>query len=118
MGADNKLLESSFISVNFDFYNILTWTTAHDVLLCKEILVQKFYKFKKGSNESGRIWTQISENLNSVTTIKFKLNQRVVRERFDLLLGRCRQQSKEEAKASSASPEPTELDRRIVRRNF
>ena len=33
-----------------------------------------------------------------------------MRERFDLLLGRCRQQSKEEAKASSASPEPTELD--------
>ena len=73
-------------------------------------LVQEFYKFRKGSNERGRIWTQISENLNSVTTIKFKLNQRVVRERFDLLLGRCRQQSKEEAKASSASPEPTELD--------
>ena len=82
MGADNKLLESSFISVNFDFYNILTWTTAHDVLLCKEILVQKFYKFKKGSNESGRIWTQISENLNSVTAVKRKLNQRVVRERY------------------------------------
>ena len=79
-------------------------------------LVQEFYKFRKGSKERERIWTQISENLNSVTTIKFKLNQRVVRERFDLLLGRCRQQSKEEAKASSASPEPTELDRRIVRR--
>ena len=91
MGTDNKLLESSFISVNFDFYNKpIYWTTAHDVLLCKEILVQEFYEFKKGSNESGRIWTQISENLNSVTAVKLKLNQRVVRERFDLLLGRFR----------------------------
>ena len=79
------------------------------MLLCKEILVQEFYKFKKESNESGRIWTQISENLNSVTAVKLKLNQRVVRERFDLLLGRFRWQSREEAKASSASPEPTKF---------
>ena len=72
-------------------------------------LVQEFYKFKKGSNESGRIWMQISENLNSVTAVKLKLNQRMVRERFDLLLGRFRQQSREEAKASDASPEPTKF---------
>ena len=50
---------------------------------------------------------QISENLNSVTAVKFKVNQWTVRERFDLLLGRCRQQSSEEAKASGTSPEPT-----------
>ena len=72
-------------------------------------LVQEFYKFKKGSNESRRIWMQISENLNSVTAVKLKLNQRTVRERFDLLLGRFRQQSREEAKASDASPEPTKF---------
>ena len=77
--------------------------------MCKEILVQKFSKFKKGRNERGRIWKQISENLNSVTAVKFKVNQRVVRERFDLLLRRFRQQSREEAKASGASPEPTKF---------
>ena len=53
-------------------------------------LVQEFYKFRKGSNERGRIWMQISENLTSVTAVKLKLNQRVVRETFDLLLGRFR----------------------------
>ena len=51
----------------------------------------------------------ISENLNSVTAVKFKVNQWTVRERFDLLLGRCRQQSSEEAKASGTSPKPTEF---------
>ena len=62
MGTDNKLLKISFISVNFDFYNgPMEWTTAHDVLLCREIFLQEFYKFKKGSNERGRTWTQISE---------------------------------------------------------
>ena len=61
----------------------MEWTTTHDVLLCREILVQEFYKFKKGSNERGRIWTQISQNLNSVAAVKFKVNQRAARERFD-----------------------------------
>ena len=100
MGIDNKLLKISFISVNFDFYNRpMEWTTAHDVLLCREIFLQEFYKFKKGSNKRGRTWTQIS-----------KVNQRPVRERFDFLLGRSRQQSREEAKACGACLEPTELD--------
>ncbi|XP_029180213.2 uncharacterized protein [Acropora muricata] len=88
----------------------MEWTTTHDMLLCREILVEEFYRFKKGSNERGRIWTQISQNLNSVAAVKFKVNQRAVRERFDLLIGRFRQQSKEEAKASGVSPEQTELD--------
>ena len=77
----------------------MEWTTAHDVLLCREIFLQEFYKFKKGSNKRGRTWTQIS-----------KVNQRPVRERFDFLLGRSRQQSREEAKACGACLEPTELD--------
>ena len=86
MDTDNKLLKISFISVNFDFYNRpMEWTTAHDVLLCREIFLQEFYKFKKGSNERGRTWTQISENLNCVTAVKFKVNQRAMRKRFDFL---------------------------------
>ena len=88
----------------------MEWTTTHNMLLCREILVEEFYKFKKGSNERGRIWTQISQNLISVAAVKFKVNQRAARERVDLLIGRSRQQSKEEAKASGVSPEQsTEL---------
>ncbi|PFX13051.1 hypothetical protein AWC38_SpisGene22906 [Stylophora pistillata] len=56
----------------------MEWTTAHDVLLCRENLVEEFYKFKKGSNDRGRIWTKISENLKSVTAVKFKANQRAL----------------------------------------
>ena len=52
---------------------------------------------------------QSSENLNSVTVAKFKVNQWTVKERFDLLLWRFRQQSREKAKVSGASPKPTEL---------
>ena len=50
------------------------------------------------------------KNLNCVTAVKFKVNQRAMRKRFDFLLGRSRQQSREEAKACSAFLKPTELD--------
>ena len=50
------------------------------------------------------------KNLNCVTAVKFKVNQRAMRKRFDFLLGRSRQQSREEAKACGACLEPTELD--------
>lgn len=68
---------------------------------------RRVYKIKNGSNERGRIWAQ---NLNSVAAVKFTLNQREVRERLDLLIGRFRQQSKEEVKASTVSPAEKELD--------
>ena len=68
------------------------------------------YKFKKRSKDRRRIWTWIAETLNDVRAVKFKVNQRAVRERFDLLIGRFRQQSKEEEKASGVLPDQTELD--------
>lgn len=55
----------------------------HDVPLCREVLVKEFYKFEKGSNERGRIWTQISRHLNSVAAVNFEVNQRVAWERFN-----------------------------------
>ena len=60
--------------------------------------------------KEARIWAQISQNLNSATAVKFKVNQTAVRERCDLLIGIFRQQSREEAKASGVSPEQTELE--------
>lgn len=93
--ADTELVIGKFIHL-FEFCFLpwsidLEWTTTHVVLLCRDILVEAFYKLKKGSNERGRIWTQISQNLNSVAVVKFKVYQRAVRERFDLLIERFRQ---------------------------
>ena len=103
----NWLLESSFIYEFCFLHRSMEWTTTHDMLLCREILAEEFHKIKNGSNERPRIWAQ---NLNSVAAVKFTLNQREVRERFDLLIGRFRQQNKEEVKASAVSPAQKELD--------
>ena len=65
---------------------------------------------KKGSNERVKARTYISETLNNVKNIKFKVTQRAVRERSDLLTTKFPQQNKEKEKASGISPETTELN--------
>ena len=32
----------------------MLWTKNHDILLCREILVEEPYKFKRGSSERGQ----------------------------------------------------------------
>ena len=66
--------------------------------------------FKKESNERGKARNYIYETLNNVKKIKFKVTQRSVRERFDLLTTKFPQQNKEEEKASGISPETTKLN--------
>ncbi|XP_044166330.1 uncharacterized protein LOC122950339 [Acropora millepora] len=88
------------------------WTKAHDTLLCREILALEPYKHKKGSNEAGKIWTDIAQSLKNCQQLKFKqnLSQRAVRERFSLLQTRYKENEREETRASGISPEQDELD--------
>ena len=89
------------------------WTKAHDTLLCREVLALEPYKHKKGSNEAGKIWTDISQSLKNCQELKFKqnLSQRAVRERFSLLQARYKEKERElEIRASGISPEQDELD--------
>jgi len=88
------------------------WTKAHDTLLCREVLALEPYKHKKGSNEAGKIWTDIAQSLKNCQQLKFKqnLSQRAVRERFSLLQTRYKEKEKEEISASGISPEQDELN--------
>ena len=88
------------------------WTKAHDTLLCREVLALEPYKHKKGSNEAGKIWTDIAQSLKNCQHLKFKknLSQRAVRERFSLLQARYKENEKEEIRASGISPEQDELN--------
>ena len=81
----------------------MQWTREHDILLCREALALEVYKHKKGTNEAGRL----------CQTVRFKsnLSQRAVRERFNLIQGRFKENEKIELAASGISaPEQDELD--------
>ncbi|CAH3132132.1 unnamed protein product, partial [Pocillopora meandrina] len=73
-------------------------TKAHDTLLCREVLALEPYKHKKGSNEAGKIWTDIAQSLKNCQQLKFKQN----------LSQRAKE--REETRASGISPEQDELD--------
>ena len=92
----------------------MQWTREHDILLCREVLALEVYKHtKKGTNEAGRLWDEIAKNLRGCQTVRFKSNltQRAVRERFNLIQGRFKENKKTELAASGISvPEQDELD--------
>ena len=88
----------------------MEWTNVHDKLLCREVLVIEPYRFKKGTVERGNLWTAIADNLINVQEIKFKVKQRSVRERYDLLVARFRNKIRQERETGTSPPELTEVE--------
>lgn len=89
----------------------MEWTEIHDTLLCREVLLEEPYKYKKGSNEKGKKWTEIAEALNKSEEVKFKVSQRGVRERMERLQKKHLEKKKEEVSGSGmAVDDVTGLD--------
>ena len=76
----------------------MRWTKDHDLILLKEILLFELYSQKRGSPERGRVWEQIAESLNGQREDKilFKVSQRSVRNRFNVLKNNSAKQHREE----------------------
>ena len=76
----------------------MQWTGEHDILLSREVLALEVDKHKKGTNEAVRLWDEITESLRGCQTVRFKsnLSQRAVRERFNLIQGRFKENEKKQ----------------------
>ena len=88
-------------------------TLCATLLLCREVLAPEVYKHKKGTNEAGRLWDEIAKNLRGCQTVRFKsnLSQQAVRERFNLIQGRFKENEQSELAPSGIPvPEQDELD--------
>ena len=90
----------------------MRWTKDHDLILLKEILLFEPYSQKRGSPERGRVWEQIAESLNGQREDKilFKVSQRSVRDRFNVLKNNFAKRQREEERASGISPEICQVD--------
>ena len=91
----------------------MVWSTDHDVLLCREILVTEPYRFKIGTRERGQAWDKVANALNSVEGLRFVVDQRGVRERYSKLERNFKRKMAAEERASGISPERTELDEAV-----
>ena len=92
----------------------MTWTEEHDILLCREILVEEPYTLRHGSRERGTCWDRIAENLNKVERPKFSVDQRAVRDRYVKVEKGFKKKTREELRASGIAPgEVSELDQAL-----
>ena len=70
---------------SFSFSQQMRWTSEHDVMFLREVLVHEPWKQKYGSQERGKVWEKIAESLNGLNTVcelYFKVTQRSVRDRY------------------------------------
>ena len=85
-------------------------TNDHDIILLREILLFEPWNYKYGSKERGHCWERISESLNQLKDICFKVTQRSVQDHYQTLEKAYKKQRREEDKQSGISPEETEVD--------
>ena len=63
----------------------LEWTKDHDIIFLRELLLFEPWNYKYGSKERGNCWERISESLNQLTDISFKVTQRSVQDHYQRL---------------------------------
>ncbi|XP_068681284.1 mRNA export factor GLE1-like [Montipora foliosa] len=89
----------------------MTWSTVHDEMFCREILViDPFTGTKKGMVARGTRWEEVAENLNKIQQIYFKVDKRAVRDRYNLLSKELRNKLKREEKESGIETDMTEVE--------
>ena len=91
----------------------MVWSSEHDVLLCREILVTEPYKFKVGTRERGQAWDKVARELNTIEGVRFVVDQRAVRERYTKIERNFKRKMAAEERASGINPERTELDEAV-----
>ena len=68
------------------FRKPMTWSTVHDEMLCREILiVDPFTTSKKGPVARGTKWEEVVEILDKIQQVYFKVDKRAVPDRYNLL---------------------------------
>ncbi|KAK3735935.1 hypothetical protein QZH41_003720 [Actinostola sp. cb2023] len=72
------------------------------------------YPTGKGSQGRGKLWQKIAESLNPSTTRKFCVDDRGIRERYNLLKSKHKGKMSKEIKASGISPEESEYTKLIT----
>ena len=89
----------------------MAWSTVHDEMLCREILViDPFTGTKKGTVVRGTKWEEVAENLNKIQQVYFKVDKRAVRDRYNLLSKELRNKLKREEKESGIETNMTEVE--------
>ena len=72
------------------------------------------FSAKKNSNERGKLWEEISTNLNSTSGVRFFVTKRSVRDHLNILIKKYKKKMTAEERSTGVSPELTELDQALA----
>ena len=67
-------------------FRIMQWKPEHDAIFLREVLGSDLYSTRKSSSEREKIWSQLAEKLNEVSSCKFVVAQKSLRDRLKLLM--------------------------------
>jgi len=89
----------------------MKWSDEHDLMLCREVLLLEPFKHPRQSKERGEIWGEIALSLHSISSPKFKVSKRSVRDRLTLLLAKYKEKMRKEEQGSGiACDDETEIE--------
>ena len=58
----------------------MNWTNEHDILLCREVIVNDPYEFKTGSHERDQCLDKIADILHAIQNPRLKVDQQSIRD--------------------------------------
>ena len=88
----------------------MKWTGEHDSIFVRELFLFEQWNYKYGSKKRGNFQKRISESLDQLTDMNFKLTQKTVQDPYQTLGKSYQKQKREEDRASGISLEETEVD--------
>ena len=90
------------------------WTEEHNIIVCRDVLFENPYKYKKGSPQRSETWRKIVDILNKCATPQFNVDHRAIRDHINVLVNKHKKKIRADERASGISPdEPSELDELI-----
>ena len=88
----------------------MQWKREHDAIFLREVFASDLYSTRKGSSERGEIWSQLAEKTNEVSSCKFIVTRKSLRDRLKLLTRKHKQKMRSEERSIGIDPEMTEID--------
>ena len=87
------------------------WTEQHNIILCREVVFQNPYVYKKGTPQRSETWKKIVDVLNKCDSPQFNVDHRAIWDHINALVNKYKKKIGVEERASGISPnEPSELD--------
>ena len=87
------------------------WTEQHNIILCRELVFENPYVYKKGSPQRSEAWKKIVDVLNKGDSPQFNVDHRAIWDHINVLVNKYKKKIRVEERTSGISPnEPSELD--------